>query len=854
MNLRDAVLVGSVAMLAANGFAQQRPNILFIFSDDHRHDLLGVVNPEIETPNLDRLATSGVRFTRAYATTAICSPSRAAILSGRYGTRNGVPTLSDALDFPDATFAHDLGASGYRTAHVGKWHLGTTPSQAGFDHYARINSNGSWFQRSVDTNMGGAPYGVPSSLGGTFYETFMADVVIDYVADHVANHSRDPFVVWWCNQVPHVDGSLRYPDVKTDPTDRTQNTPWGSPGGHRADYNVSNMPVPANWADVPSSWGPPGTKPGYLATSRFVTKSVTENYGGPGGYTNPAPGTRNATVGEDNVQQHNLEYYASVTALDQEIGRVLDRLEDPNGDGNTEDSIADNTWVVFMGDNGWQTGHHRFTSKVLAYEEACRVPLIVRAPGVAARSENNLTLNIDLTSMFYDLAGLQLPTYLQGTNLRTLIETPSATWRSQFYYEAVVPERSLGAEPHDALSDARYKLIRTYSSRANALANTGVVYEELYDLETDPDEMINLANNPAQAMRLASMRARLATEKAAIANSPDPGPRVRYDNTDFDGTPFDREWSNPGLASVWRPGLLGTPQSAFVGVGTGRLSRPLPGLTDFALGFLVQPITVQGGRSWNLVLHTAGGSGASSAGASLNLRGDAQNAFQVFDGRNWVDVPGGANSFAVNQATTIVLEARNFDGSGAATYDLHWSTPGSSTVSRHATDLSLFQRTPTSAGITGLNFARTSSSNGTFVVDELCISTVPPTPGTCNHNFLFGGTPHGDTEVGGKLEVCRVLPSAPGALLGSALLIGLTGQVARLPLGSLACPGMCRVLDAPTTLLVPATNPTGQFAWNIPVPSNPNLRGFSLLLQSLAFRTSPNLCVAVAPLYRITIR
>lgn len=489
-----------------------RPNILFIYSDDHRYDQIGAINPDIHTPNLDRLVDSGVNFSNAYVTTAICSPSRAACLTGMYGSRNGVATLTQPLRFPWATFVHDLAATGYRTAQVGKWHLGTSPVEAGFEWYAAIEGNGSWFQRKIESNIPG----VPNKLDGRFYETVMADTVIDWMADHSANHDDNPFMVWWCTQVPHVDGLLKYPDVKVNEKDKTENVPWGSVGGYRSGYAVSDMDVPQNWSDDLAS------KPPYLASSRFVTKSVDEDYGGPGGYTNPDPGVRNATLGEDNVQQHMLEAYASVTALDAEIGRVLDHLEDPNGDGDAADSILDNTWIIFMGDNGWQTGHHTFTSKVLAYEESSRVPLIVVAPGVAARSEAKLALNIDLTAMFYDIAGLPIPEHMQGMDLRELIEDPATDWRNSFYYEAIIPEPSLGAMPHEAIRTERYKLILTYDF---ATVDTGIVepiFKELYDLKKDPIEVINLINDPEYIHTIQGLMKLLEEKKAAVAASPDP--------------------------------------------------------------------------------------------------------------------------------------------------------------------------------------------------------------------------------------------------------------------------------------------------------------------------------------------
>jgi len=640
----------AIATIALCSFAKadaERPNILFIFTDDHRPDGLGVVNPNIHTPNLDALAADSVRFDRAYATTAICSPARAAILSGRYGTRNGVATLSDALNSPNHTFAQYLGQVGYQTAQFGKWHLGTAPAAAGFDHYARINSNGSWFNRGVDSNIPG----VAASLGGTFYEEFMADAVIDYLDDHTANSPDTPFVLWWCNQVPHLDGSLTYPDV-----DNTQST-----------YNVADMTVPANWSD------PLTTKPPYLATSRFVTKSATENYGGPGGYTNPAAGVRNATIGEDNVQQHTLEYYASITALDAQIGRVLDRLDDPNGDGDTADSIADNTWVVFMGDNGWQTGHHKFTSKVLAYEESARVPLLVKAPGVAPRVEDKLVSNIDLTPMFLDIAGLSTAPQHQGLNLRDLVQNPHATWRSHLYYEAVIPEPSLGAEPHDAVLDGRYKLIRTYDDPAA----TNIVFEELYDLQTDPAELTNLAAEPAHAATKAALETALAEQRAAVAASPDPAAAAGnlLTNPSFDSGDKTawRSSGNDNSTVVATPLDDGTHSLQFnTGSATSWVDQNGLDLQDFVASWLFQFDGAISSRVMNVHLR-------SNDVDRVNARIGNSNAFQVYNGSTWSTPMSitGVNNFEAGTvyrftATGTDWGDTNSTSPDAGTYTLAW--------------------------------------------------------------------------------------------------------------------------------------------------------------------------------------
>lgn len=505
-------------IIVTQAVGAHRPNILFIFSDDHRYDLIGATNPLVQTPHLDKLAASGVRFTHACVTTSICSPSRAAVLTGQYGSRNGVPTLSDPLKFPQATIAHSLADAGYRTTHIGKWHLGTTPREAGFQQYARINSNGSWFKRKIDSNIPGAP----TKLNGTFYETVMADLVINRITNHLSNHSDEPFFIWWCNQVPHVDGGLKYCDVKVDPSNKTEHTPSGTLGGYRANYDLASMPVPSNWSDNLDA------KPPYLAPSRFVTKSASENYGGPGGYTNQAPGLRNSTLGQDHVQQHNLEYFASLSALDVEIGRVLNHLEDPNGDGDKSDSVTDNTWIVFMGDNGWQTGSHKFTSKVLAYEESIRVPLLIKGPRLTPRTESKLTLNIDLPLLFRDLGGLKPASHHQGLDLKKLLTNPNISWRKDFYYEATKAEPSLGAQPHDAIRTETHKLIHTYDK------NNKLVFKELYDLSSDPGELINLSSDPTHFKTKEELTKLLIIRRQTIASSPDPPKPTNFQNGSFD--------------------------------------------------------------------------------------------------------------------------------------------------------------------------------------------------------------------------------------------------------------------------------------------------------------------------------
>ncbi|MCG8581899.1 MAG: sulfatase-like hydrolase/transferase [Bacteroidales bacterium] len=468
----------------------QKPNILFIFSDDHRYDLLGVVNPDIYTPEMDLLVKSGIYFRNAFVTTAICSPSRASTMTGHYGSTNGVTSLSQHIHEGEKSFAHYLCEVGYRTSLIGKWHVNNTPEDMGFQQWAYFKSNGSWFNRKIHSNIPGV-----SDIVNTFVEKYNADRAIDYIADHVANYKGKPFVMWLCNQVPHVDGGLKYRPSKKS----------------LARYDASDMPVPGNWSDGLSD------KPTYLQTSVSLTKSAKQNYGGTGGYTNMEPGVRNEYLGQDNVQNHNREYYASITDWDREMGRVIKRLEDPDGDGDISDSIMGNTWIIFMGDNGWFTGHHKFTSKVLAYEESMRVPMFVRPPlnvdgssGIHPRFEDNLVINIDLTQLILAIAYISIPDNLHGMNLKKLIEDENTDWRDCVYYEA--PEKELGGNIHDSIRTGNYKYIVTYSDKIGGQ----VEFEELYDLQTDSLEIKNIVDEPAYKQVKYDMQQKLKAERGRI--------------------------------------------------------------------------------------------------------------------------------------------------------------------------------------------------------------------------------------------------------------------------------------------------------------------------------------------------
>ena len=412
-----------------------RPNIVFIMTDDHRWDgYRSSGNQKIQTPNLDRIAIKGTRFDNAFVTLAICSPSRAACLTGQYGSSNGVMAFGKVpLNDSRLTFAHDLKQAGYRTGVAGKWHLGSSPQECGFEFTSTCWSNGTWYGRKFTID--GKTLKVPG-----FVDDVTADESLRFIRESVAEEK--PFVLWMCTQVPHMDHKNTWP-AKQECIDQ---------------YSVAQMALPQSWNDDLSS------KPSYLKTARNRTKAIEYGYENPGA-----------------IRKHARDYYASVQQMDAAVGRVLDELD--------REELRDNTWIILMGDNGWMLGEHGMTSKVLPYEESMRVPMAIAGPRAASQVRDELVLNIDLTATIYELAGLSVPESLHGRSLLPIIKGKKLDdWRQSFLYEA--PLSQLGSQPLWAVRTDRWKYIETHVSDAS------LPFVELYDMESDSIEMNNLAESP----------------------------------------------------------------------------------------------------------------------------------------------------------------------------------------------------------------------------------------------------------------------------------------------------------------------------------------------------------------------
>lgn len=425
---------------------RKQPNIVFVLTDDQRSDAAGFASGgAVWSPGMDKLRARGMQFSRAYAAYSLCSPSRAAILSGQYGSRNGVDALGGALNRPQDTFVNALRNAGYQTAVCGKWHLETKPKEAGFDWSVTFNGNGTWYGREVMRN------------GVKFRPPGLVDA---YCAGESARFLRErdktrPFILWHCSQLPHMD----------------HRQAWPASEASLARYDKEKMPTPPTWQ------GNEANKPDWLAQTRNRTQALKYGYGDLA-----------------KIRDHTRGYRAAVSDLDDALQPLWTALD-------AEDLWA-NTVVIFMSDNGWMLGEHGLTSKVLAYEPSARVPLSIAAPGIEPGSQcDRLVSNLDIAPTLLDFAGLAIPESYQGHSLRPLLTDPQAKVRDGFIYEGT--GRYGEVPPMLAWISERAKVIKTPGPKPDRQPG----FIETYDLQNDPDETKNLSSSPvfAKACEEASM-------------------------------------------------------------------------------------------------------------------------------------------------------------------------------------------------------------------------------------------------------------------------------------------------------------------------------------------------------------
>jgi N-acetylglucosamine-6-sulfatase len=459
------LIVVVAGLRPGRAWAASRPNVVVILVDDLRFDDLGCNgHPFSRTPNVDRLAGEGVNFVNAFATTPLCSPSRASFLTGLHTAAHGIVDNTDRSPASHKldTFPRRLHDAGYRTAYVGKWHMGNddTP-RPGFDRWACMKGQGD--SNDPTFNVDGR------QVKSTGYVT---DVVTQYCVDFIKGEreSGKPLMLYVAHKALHPqtqqgpDGKLSDPAADNFvPADR-----------HKALFENDQLPRRPNYAK------PPADKPALLQEIEGLKPLGSE------------------TVSSDRSIKDRLRMLA---AIDESTGSIVEALR--------ETGRLDDTVFVFTSDHGYFYGEHGLsTERRLAYEESIRIPLIVRYPKLvtSARKADQTVLSLDLAPTLLELGGAQPPAKLHGRSLVPLLRggeaakafPPARDVLVQYWTDTVFPRvRRMG---YDALRTDRWKLV-AYREQAGA--------DELYDLQADPYEMRNLINDAAAQPAREELRGRL---------------------------------------------------------------------------------------------------------------------------------------------------------------------------------------------------------------------------------------------------------------------------------------------------------------------------------------------------------
>ena len=452
--------------LAFSVSAAERPNILFMFTDDHATQAISAYGGPLAeiapTPNLDRIAAEGMLFRKCYVTNSICGPSRAVVLTGKYSHLNGFQVNGDTFDGSQQTAPKLLQKAGYQTAVVGKWHLKSVPT--GFDHFEVLKGQGQYYNPVLLTN-------------GEMvaHEGYTTDIITDRSIDWLENRDKEkPFFLMSQHKAPHGrwEPALRHLEWLDD-------VEVPEPPTLFDDYSGRSKAASQHKMGIADHIGDPRLMIKY--SSKFTSEqfAVFDGHFRPRNEAFLKADLRGKERTRWHYQRYIKNYLRCVRAVDENVGRLLKYLDD--------NDLAKNTVVIYSADQGFYLGEHGWFDKRWMYEESFRTPLMVRWTGrVAPGKVNNrdLVSNLDFAETFLDVAGAPIPDDMQGKSLVPILEGNSpADWRKTHYYH-YYEAGGHGVPIHFGVTDGRFKLIRFPDPKLDAW--------EFYDLDNDPLELESL--------------------------------------------------------------------------------------------------------------------------------------------------------------------------------------------------------------------------------------------------------------------------------------------------------------------------------------------------------------------------
>ena len=457
-----------------------QPNIVLIYADDHSQAAVSCYGSRINrTPNIDRLAKQGIRFSNSFVGNSICGPARATVLTGLHSHANGKLDNRGGFNQSLPTFAKVLGKQGYATAIFGKWHIRTDP--VGFDRWETLG--GGYYNPVFKTKNGNV-----KTTG--YVSDIITDRSIEWMKEQKA--AKKPFVVWVSHSATHrtwmpATRHLTKYDNKTieEPKTLFDDYAGKSPGAKSAQMRISRDMFPAYDLKLPV------TGNGFL--DRAMESKLKRMTDAQRDAWHKAYSPKNKKFEEAKLegkertrwkyQRYIKDYLRCVDGIDENVGKIMDFLK--------EEDLEKNTIVIYTSDQGFFLGEHGWYDKRWMYEPSFRTPLIVRWPGKikSGLTCDQLVQNIDLAPTLIDCVGAKVPENMHGKSMVPLFKKPDANWRDELYYHYHMVEPDGKASHlvarHYGIRTARHKLIHVYDHKT----------WELYDLQSDPDETKNLIDS-----------------------------------------------------------------------------------------------------------------------------------------------------------------------------------------------------------------------------------------------------------------------------------------------------------------------------------------------------------------------
>ncbi|MFT5027850.1 MAG: arylsulfatase A-like enzyme [Candidatus Binatia bacterium] len=510
--LKQLLFLSLLFALPALSVAAKRPNILFIFTDDHCQQAISAYGSNrIKTPGMDRIAHEGMMFDRCYVNNSICGPSRAVIQTGKYSHLNGFVRNGNYFNGAQQTFPKLLRKAGYQTAVVGKWHLASTPQ--GFDYYDVLVGQGPYYNPPMKT---AGTDGQPVVKKHTGYTThIITEKSLGWLRDQ--RDPDKPFMLMYQHKAPHRNWQPgpNYLTMYDDVVMPEPETLWD-------DYLGRSKAVTYQKMEVANHLNPKDLK---LTAPNNLTpdqKQLWDAAYDPKNKAFEAAKLSGKALVKWKYQRYVKDYLRCVKAVDDDINRVLAYLD--------EAGLADNTIVMYSSDQGWYLGEHGWFDKRWMYEESLKTPLLVRWPGVINPGTRSgaIVSNLDFAETFLDVAGVTVPDDMQGHSLAPIFKgqgkAPS-DWRKSFYYHYYEGLGGGHSVPrHYGVTTGEHKLINFYE----------VGEWEFFDLKKDPNELTSFYGDPKYAKvqtkmenELARLRKFYKVPEEDPAGDPNPNRRQR---------------------------------------------------------------------------------------------------------------------------------------------------------------------------------------------------------------------------------------------------------------------------------------------------------------------------------------